>query len=108
MPGYFISFEDDGTVGDEFKSKTKEKFSQLEIQLVNILKSCILLEFIFFKFLQIAYGPGIQPEKDDHTIETSNEASPPSYWAAAASAGGSTSPTSNRQSHIGDNASSPS
>jgi len=51
MPGYFISFEEDGTVGDEVKSKTKEKFSQLEIQLVNILKSCILLEFIFLLFL---------------------------------------------------------
>jgi hypothetical protein len=85
MPGYFISFNDEGTPNDEIKSKIKDKFSQLEIQL-------------------IAYGPGIQPEKDDNTIETSNEASPPSYWAA--SAAGSTSPTSNRQSQIGDNANS--
>jgi len=53
MPGYFISFEDDGTVGDEIKSKTKEKFSQLEIQLVNILKSFILLEFILFYFFRL-------------------------------------------------------
>jgi len=55
---------------------------------------------------KIAYGPGIQPEKDDNTIETSSEASPPSYWAAAA-ATGSTSPTSNRQSQIEVNANSP-
>ncbi|CAF0907173.1 unnamed protein product [Adineta steineri] len=85
MPGYFISFDEEGTLGDEVKTKTKEKFSQLEIQL-------------------IAYGPGIQPEKDDHTIETSNEASPPSYWAAA---NASTSPVSNEQSHNGNNAKSP-
>jgi hypothetical protein len=34
--GYFISFDDDGIPGDEIKSKTKDKFSQLEIQLVNL------------------------------------------------------------------------
>lgn len=60
-----------------------------------------MLSLIFFK---IAYGPGIQPEKDDNTIETSSEASPPSYWAAAAE---STSPISNRQSQIEQNATSP-
>ncbi|CAF1250019.1 unnamed protein product [Adineta ricciae] len=85
-PGYFISFDEDGSTADEIKIKTKEKFSQFEIQL-------------------IAYGPGIQPEKDDHTLETSNEASPPSYWAAAANT--STSPTANRQSQIGDETTSP-
>lgn len=36
MPGYFISFDEEGTPGDEAKLKTKEKCSQLEIQLVNI------------------------------------------------------------------------
>jgi hypothetical protein len=37
MPGYFISFDDDGKPGDEIKSKIKDKFSQFEIQLVNLL-----------------------------------------------------------------------
>jgi len=37
-------------------------------------------------FIKIAYGPGIQPEKDDRSIETSDEASPPSYWAANSAA----------------------
>jgi hypothetical protein len=35
--GYFMSFDDDGTPGDETKLKTKEKFSQFEIQLVKIV-----------------------------------------------------------------------
>lgn len=74
MPGYFISFDEDGNPGDENKLKIKDKSSQLEIQLV-------------------AYGPGINPEKDDNTIEASSEPAPPPYWAAAAA--GSTSPTSN-------------
>jgi hypothetical protein len=60
--------------------------------------------FIIF-FLKIAYGPGIQPEKDDNTIETSTEASPPPYWAATAA---STSPTANRQPQAGDNTNIPS
>jgi hypothetical protein len=103
-PGYLISFDDDGKPGDEIKSKTKEKCSQFEIQLVSFDE---ILFFLSIQFrLKIAYGPGIQPEKDDNTIETSNEASPPSYWAAAAT--GSTSPTSNRQSQVGDQATSPS
>ena len=46
MPGCFISFDDDGTVGDEMKSKIKEKFAQLEIQLVNIV-FCIILVLLF-------------------------------------------------------------
>ena len=36
-PGYFISFDDDGVCGDELKSKSKDKFSQLEIQLVSFV-----------------------------------------------------------------------
>jgi hypothetical protein len=32
-----MSFDDDGTPGDETKLKTKEKFSQFEIQLVKIV-----------------------------------------------------------------------
>lgn len=35
-PGYFISFDEDGVLGDEVKIKTKEKCSQLEIQLVSL------------------------------------------------------------------------
>jgi hypothetical protein len=38
MPGYFISFDDEGIPSDETKSKIKDKTSQLEIQLVNISK----------------------------------------------------------------------
>ena len=34
-PGYFISFDEDGSTADEIKIKTKEKFSQFEIQLVR-------------------------------------------------------------------------
>jgi hypothetical protein len=45
--------------------------------------------------LKIAYGPGIQPEKDDKTIETSEESAPPSYWTATAG--------SNNQSQTGSN-----
>jgi hypothetical protein len=104
MPGYFLSFGDDGTPGDEIKLKTKEKFSQFEIQLVKYFVILYILLDVFL-FLKIAYGPGIQPEKDDNTIETSNEASPPPYWAATA---GSASPTANRQSQAGDNANLPS
>ena len=40
MPGYFVSFDDDGVCGDELKSKSKDKFSQLEIQLVIIVTCC--------------------------------------------------------------------
>ncbi len=43
MPGYFISFNDEGTPNDEIKSKIKDKFSQLEIQLVNLSKYYLLL-----------------------------------------------------------------
>lgn len=35
MPGYFISFDDEGVRSDEIKTKTKDKCSQLEIQLVS-------------------------------------------------------------------------
>jgi hypothetical protein len=51
--------------------------------------------FFEFFFLKIAYGPGIQPEKDDKTIEKCEESSPPSYWSATAS--------SNNQSQTGFN-----
>jgi hypothetical protein len=103
-PGYLISFDEDGAIGDEIKSKTKEKFSQFEIQLVSLTNYSHFF-YLFICDLKIAYGPGIQPEKDDNTIETSNEAAPPSYWAAA---NGSTSPTSNPQSQMAGQATSPS
>ncbi len=48
MPGYFISFDDDGKSGDEIKLKTKDKFSQLEIQLVNISKYYLSLYSLFY------------------------------------------------------------
>ena len=35
MPGYFLTFDDDGVPGDETKAKTKDKFAQVEIQLVS-------------------------------------------------------------------------
>ncbi len=70
------------------------------------MKIFVFHKYSLFSFVKIAYGPGIQPEKDDNPIETSNEASPPSYWAAAAAAG-SPSSTSNRQSHVEDHANSP-
>jgi len=65
MPGYFVSFDDEGQPNDEIRLTNKDRFAQFEIHLVS-------------------YGPGIQPEKDDKTIETSDEPSPPPYWAAAA------------------------
>ncbi|UJR15223.1 hypothetical protein I4U23_002182 [Adineta vaga] len=74
MPGYFLNFDDDGVPCEDMKLKTKDRLAQLELQL-------------------IAYGPGIQPEKDDNSIEKPDELSPPSYWAATA--------TSNNQSHAG-------
>ncbi|CAF3895383.1 unnamed protein product, partial [Adineta steineri] len=80
MPGYFVNFNDDGVPSEDIKLKTKEKFGQFEIQL-------------------IAYGPGIQPEKDDQTIEKSDELAPPPYWAAAANA-------SNNPSHTESNSTS--
>ncbi|CAF4584417.1 unnamed protein product, partial [Rotaria sp. Silwood2] len=83
VPGYFLSFDEDGTSGDGIKTKIKEKSFQFEIQL-------------------IAYGPGIQPEKNDTTIETSNEASPPPYWSVSA---GSPS-QEQQQSQTGNNANS--
>ncbi|CAF0984353.1 unnamed protein product [Adineta ricciae] len=66
MPGYFLNFDDDGVPYEDAKLKAKERFAQFELHL-------------------IAYGPGIHPEKDDPTIEKSEELPPPSYWAAAAS-----------------------
>ena len=36
MPGYFVTFDDDGVPGDETKAKTKDKFAQVEIQLVRL------------------------------------------------------------------------
>ena len=36
MPGYFISFDDEGQLVDEAKLKTKDRFSQFEIQLVSL------------------------------------------------------------------------
>ena len=36
MPGHFVTFDDDGVPGDETKAKTKDKFAQLEIQLVRL------------------------------------------------------------------------
>lgn len=35
MPGYFLSFDENGVPGDEMKLKTKDKGSQFEIQLVK-------------------------------------------------------------------------
>jgi len=49
-------------------------------------------------FFKIAYGPGIQPEKDDKTIETSEELPPPSYWTAAAASNNPSQTGSNSQS----------
>ncbi len=102
MPGYFVSFDDDGQPGDEKIIRTKERFSQFEIHLVsrdsqekNSKKIDVLNEHFFFHLLKIAYGPGIQPEKDDRTIETSDEPPPPSYWAATAA--------SNHDSQTGNN-----
>ncbi len=69
------------------------------------MKIFVFHKYSLYSFVKIAYGPGIQPEKDDNPIETSNEASPPPYWAAAAA--GSPSSTSNRQSHVEDHANSP-
>ncbi|CAF3760049.1 unnamed protein product [Rotaria sordida] len=80
VPGYFLSFDEDGVAGDGIKTTTKEKFFQFELHL-------------------IAYGPGIQPEKNDNTIETSEEASPPPYWSVSAS-------QQQQQSQTGYNASS--
>jgi hypothetical protein len=94
MPGYFISFDDEGEPSSDSKLTTRERFSQLEILLVSLSVSNLNNKG-FFKIFQIAYGPGIQPEKDDKTIETSTEPSPPSYWAATA--------TSNTESHTGSN-----
>ncbi|CAF1173350.1 unnamed protein product [Rotaria sp. Silwood1] len=81
VPGYFLSFDEDGVPGDGIKTQIKEKFFQFEIQL-------------------IAYGPGIQPEKDDNTIEKPNEASPPPYWSVSAGS------TPQQQSQTGNNANS--
>ncbi|CAF3310329.1 unnamed protein product [Rotaria socialis] len=75
VPGYFLSFDDEGTPADGVKTKNKEKLFQFEIQL-------------------IAYGPGIQPEKDDNTIEKPTEASPPPYWQVS---GGATSTSTSLQ-----------
>jgi hypothetical protein len=36
MPGYFISFDDDGEPCDEIKLKAKDRFSQFEIHLVSL------------------------------------------------------------------------
>jgi len=36
MPGYFVSFDDEGQLSDEIKLKTKERFAQFEIQLVSL------------------------------------------------------------------------
>jgi hypothetical protein len=36
MPGYFISFDDEGQLSDEIKLKTKERFAQFEIHLVSL------------------------------------------------------------------------
>lgn len=38
MPGYFISFDDEGQPGEDLRLKTKERFAQLEIQIVSIRK----------------------------------------------------------------------
>lgn len=105
-PGYFLNFDEEGVSGDENKAKIKDKYTQFEIQLVSSFLFFVKYYFQLFVF-KVAYGPGIQPEKDDNTIETSSEASPPSYWAAASAAGGSTSPTSNRQSQTEQNTTSP-
>ena len=35
QPGYFICFDDEGIPGDEIRTKTKDRFAQLEIQLVK-------------------------------------------------------------------------
>jgi hypothetical protein len=88
MPGYFISFDDEGQPADEAKLKTKERFSQFEIQLVSFEFNKKTKNFrIIFK---IAYGPGIQPEKDDTNIEKSDEPAPPSYWSATATSNSNT------------------
>jgi len=47
MPGYFISFDEDGNPGDENKLKIKDKSSQLEIQLVDFE---MVLFFCIFNF----------------------------------------------------------
>lgn len=36
MPGYFVTFDDDGVPGDETNAKTKDKSAQVEIQLVRL------------------------------------------------------------------------
>jgi hypothetical protein len=46
-PGYLISFDEDGAIGDEIKSKTKEKFSQFEIQLVSLTNYSHLFIYLF-------------------------------------------------------------
>lgn len=48
MPGYFISFDEEGAPGDETKLKTKEKCSQLEIQLVRNGMMRKLIVYCFF------------------------------------------------------------
>jgi hypothetical protein len=80
-PGYFISFNEEGQPGDEALLKTKEKSAQFEIQIVSLAYN---KKNIFMVIFKIAYGPGIQPEKDDPNIEKSEELPPPSYWAATA------------------------
>ena len=51
MPGYFLSFDEDGTPGDEIKLKTKDTVSQFEIQLVTTILDFI--RFIYFVCLFI-------------------------------------------------------
>jgi hypothetical protein len=84
MPGYFLSFDDEGEPNVDIKLKTKERFAQFELHLVSFERNDEFLFLERFCLFKIAYGPGIQPEADDKAIETSQELAPPSYWAATA------------------------
>ena len=89
MPGYFISFDDDGVPGDENKLKIKEKFSQLEIQLVNF---CFSINFLFLiQLFRLLMDLVFNLKKMIIQLKHLLKASPPPYWAAAA---GTTSPSS--------------
>lgn len=39
MPGYFLSFDDEGVPCEETKLKAKERFAQFELQLVSLSAS---------------------------------------------------------------------
>lgn len=54
MPGYLISFDENGVPGDEAKLKTKDKGSQFEIQLVNNL---LILCCSFFHRICLFFSP---------------------------------------------------